>query len=420
VSEHTATAGRLAVFLDGHDDDDLASVRIATPTATLEREPGTDSVTIQTRMEGAPGKRNEITAALTDAAGNTVENDTDAYVRKYDMMNDRRYDIGAHFIPQVGAMIEGGCVGDREITGWTPQDPVPPETVSYWTDQLTGHGVGRLIYSYEGFEGSPERLRTFVDSGLFDQVRIEPEISWNTFRHAMERGQDWSVKLDNTVSLFRETVMAADSLASYNGKPLVRMGAAHAFSYDEPRQIIEDGWGGYEEFFDAIRSRLAVNGTEPFLVGGMTVVTNFNVPRIRTVAQQFDALSNWFPPVNDHAGETYQWEEAFTDLRAGMENLHGFASDHGMDYVPTAMAGMDDRGNQCWGPDGKRHIPISTEWFGEVLELAETHATTGMIDLATVNDIAEGHELVASRHGDTDYGTSRLKVVERFQRGEAA
>lgn len=421
TAQYTDTASDIAVYLEGHDDEALATAAITTSRDRIRRTPDDTTVTIDTTMQGRPGKVNDVTAQLADEAGNTVDETVETYVRKYDRdLADTRLDIGVHYIPQAGAMFENGCVADTRGPRADYDDPIPPATTSRHIDQMTGHGIGRVVYSYEGFHDSPERLRTFVDSQLVDQVDVVPEISWNTFGNSDPATWEDEV-VPRVTDLLRDTLMSNTTTATYGDRPVVRMGAVGAIAlHDTPRQHVMKQWGSYDAFMDDIRSRLTVDGSEPFIYGGMPFANWENAydhPELEQFAPLLDGVSTWVPGINQHAGETYHWEDVFRTVRNTFQTHHDFVTSNDMEFIPTTFPGEDDRGNTCWGPEGKRHIPRSTDRFQQFLGIAEQYATTDMIDIATWNDWAEGTMIEPGTYRGEEYGTAYLDIIQEFQSG---
>lgn len=420
----TEHAGEAALTIDAQEDTGLAEVATlldadavqTTDVTGRQQYSAEETVTApeQYRFQHTP-----VGARARDWNGNTTEQDVQTYVRKYDVMDDLQYDIGVTYTPQTGAAFQQGCVVRKTPEVGDYQDPIRPETTSQHIDQMTGHGINRVIYVYTGFHNAPERMQSFLESSMIDQVEIHPEIDWNVFKHSMDESWKDTV-LPETGRILRENILNRGNVATHEGRPRVRMWAAHAYALnEEARSKIMEEWGSYDAFVDDVRNQLTVDGSEPYLAGGfgLTGWTDYEAGDVGDFAALFDGVFNWTGPINSHTGETWAWEDVFPLMQEGFEMHHDFATSHGVDYIPTAFPGFDDRGEDCYPPAEKRHIPRSLDRFQQMLSLAEESATTDMINIATWNSWSEGTQIEPGTHRGTDYGTDYLDVIEEFQSG---
>jgi hypothetical protein len=81
-------------------------------------------------------------------------------------------------------------------------------------------------------------------------------------------------------------------------------------------------------------------------------------------------------------------------------------------FWPMVFPGFDDRHNEQWGQD--RRIPRSTQYFRDLLQLAETYGD-GRINIYSFNEWTEGTQIEPGAFRGNDYGTDYLEIIEEFQ-----
>lgn len=417
----TTTAGELSVSLAASDNEALGRAVIRTSVDELETVLDGQQGSLKTRVTASPGEVEQIQFLLEDEAGNRKKERTESYVRKYNVLEDTRLDIGAVYIPFAGAI--ENCFERPEwarapSVGQYP-NPIPPEITSRHIDQMTGYGINRAIYSVEGTGAAARRqLDKFLESELLEQAIVQPLIPWSVFRDTMDESWKEDV-LPDYASLVRDRLLSREIISLREGRPVVSTWSFRTFASGEEREKVMDEWGSYEAFIHDFRTRLAVNGKDPYLVGGMASAgmgSAYQVPRIRDLAIQFDAVRNWTARINQHRGETYGWEQVLSDVEANFRGTQEFTDANGMDFIPTVFPGFDDRGNTCWG--GDRLIPRSPHRFNQMLELAEEYASTDRVNIYSWNEWFEGSQIEPGTHRGNRYGTSYLEVVKDFQQGE--
>ncbi|WP_162224674.1 glycoside hydrolase family 99-like domain-containing protein [Halorussus amylolyticus] len=420
-AEPTKNVGEIALSLEGRDDVGLEHVAALLgeeprfqESVSGQQEYSTDRV-IDT-PEDATFQQNTVTAFLEDWNGNATEGEADTYVRKYDSMDETQMDIGTYYLPFTGEVLAEVLPDDIADPASEYDQPYPRETVSRHIDQMTGHGIDRLIYTYSGRGTARRTLENVLESDLTDQIDIHAKVTHNAFAETMD--QSWKEDVvPEDMEFLRKNIIERDNAATYDGRPVFNFWWVHAFVYvEEERAKLMDEWGSYEAFVEDIRSRLTVDGVEPFLVANMgPAATGYEDDEFRTMATQWDGISTWTgPDLGDHdGGETYDWEEVITDLEAQYSATREFTTNNDMEFFPTVFPGFDDRANARWGDD--RHIPRSTDRFEEILQMAAEYATTDMINVATWNDWAEGTQIEPGSFRGTDYGTVYLEIIKQFQ-----
>jgi len=113
-----------------------------------------------------------------NAHSNTTKKAPDTYVRKYDVMADTRFDIGAVYISQQGNAFEQRCrdsyEGIEPAVGIYDKDPIPTDISTQNIHQMTGHGIIRPVYDYAGARIEIDRITALLASPLIDQIELEP------------------------------------------------------------------------------------------------------------------------------------------------------------------------------------------------------------------------------------------------------
>jgi hypothetical protein len=124
---------------------------------------------------------------------------------------------------------------------------------------------------------------------------------------------------------------------------------------------------------------------------------------------EFDGFTNWVGKVKPD--KTISNEESLEYMEENYRGIAEYADDDQV-FWPMVIPGFDDRHNEAWGRD--RQIPRSTEYFQEMLALAEEYGD-GRINIYSWNEWAEGSQIEPGSFRDENYGTEYLEVVEQFQ-----
>lgn len=423
--EPTTNAGEIAIQLDGRDDTGLEEVQfhLGEQPYLQKNAVGQQAYSTEQRVnvsKSASLQHSPATASLADWNGNTTETEANTYVRKYDKIEESRRDVGVLYVPWA----RGGnhCLEDisSEAAIGTYGDPViSPETTDKHIDQMTGHGINRVMFNYKGFENVRDELAEFLKSSLINQIEIEAFYPVKNKRWV--DGKDWREDiLAPDMTDLKNRILSRSNCATYNDRPILHIWNAHQLSQWGPkkykRNIMEE-WGSYEKFVNDMRSYLTVDDTEPFLIANILGAGVYGSEETDTgmppMTKLFDGVSTWTASGVLDSGSAVDWASAMEFVEANYEGAVSYAERNGMEFIPMVFPGFDDRANHCWGRD--RYIPRSLEKFDEMLALAEEYATTDMIDVATWNDWPEGHQIEPGTWRGNEYGAEYLESIQRFQ-----
>lgn len=417
----TPTAGELAVSVEASDNAGLGRAVIRTSVDEVERVLEGRSDSVSTRIQGREGEVEQIHVFLEDNAGNRTVNRAASYVRKYDKIVNTRMDVGAVYISQQGDAFRQHCrdsyEGIEPSVGVYAEDPIPTEISTKHIDQMTGHGINRLVYDYGGVKQDRDRIRELLDSNLIDQIKIEPFYTKTGLLWRM--GENWKeTVLPEDLTYLHDTIMTRDNIAMIKGRPVVSTWNFTYFVFEaDAHEKLMDEFGSYEEFVDDIRSHLRVDGTNPYLIFGKGPAILNDETKLADFVRHFDGITTWFPKGPWRDGEKQSWDSILHSVKKYFENNQQYANNHDMEFTPKIFPGFDDRGTAC-NRKGIRHIPRSPDRFREILNLAEKYVSSDRLDIATFNGWAEGHQLEPGTFNGTDYGTAYLDIVRQFQQGE--
>lgn len=421
----TDNAGEIEAVLEGGDVglEELALLLDGNPQLQQD-ELGETDATVDTTVDvsdaATVGETNTITAQIEDWNGNTTESEAETYLRKYDVIEDTRLDIGVNYLLWAGDKF-GKCIDQATPTIGRYNDPIAPETTSKHIDQMQGHGITNVLMNFNGTEGDRQSAEQFFRSQLANDIGVRPIYSIKDYRWGPDNQDiDWKNDLvPNDMGFIRNNFLERDEVFEYEGRPVFNIWNASYFPWDDTyhNRIIE-GWGGYENFTDDIRNHLQVNGKDPFIIGGVTGggaedAFQKSNPRVPRFLKNLDATTSWVAGGAWGKDNQATWDEVLPWLEGEYQGHREFAKKHDMEFVPMVFPGFDDRMNICWGQD--RLTPRSQNHFKELLALADEYRTTNMIDIATWNDWTEGTQIEPGSFRGTDYGTEYLDIVQEFQ-----
>jgi hypothetical protein len=424
AAEPTENAGEIALTLQGEDDVGLEQLALLLNgnTQLQQNASGQTQASVDTIVnvpdDATVGEKNTLTAALEDWNGNTTQSDSDTYVRKYDVMEDTRLDIGAEYFPMGEAMF-GQCLEDGvETSPAVGSDnygrPIEPWVTSRHIDQMQGHGIDRIQFSFDGVEVSGEALQTFLEAGLIDEIDVEP-IYFLSPRKWNQDANNMKDMLETDMTYLQENILSRENAATYNGRPTVYVSNAPTWV----NLGVEDEWGSYENFVNDMREHLTVDGTEPFLIAGMGAAGWYDYAEsgndYETLASKFDAVMNSISAqvVLGEDSETISWEEVSEFRDENFEGHRALADEYGIEFFPQINGGHDDLANTCWGSG--HIIPRSPQHLQEDLERAEEYGTADRRNIFTWNDFTEGTAIEPGTFRGNNYGTAYLEKVEQFQ-----
>lgn len=424
--ELTENAGEVAVRIDGRDDTGLkhAAVLLGEQVPLRENVAGQTEYNTDQRVtlpEDTRFKQSTVTASLADWNGNTTETEAETYIRKYDLMEETRLEIGAVYIPWAGDKF-GKCIDQAEPAIGQYDDPISPGTTSKHIDQMQGHGITNVLFNFNGTQGDRRSTREFVKSDLSSKVGLRPFYTVKDYRwNPDDDSQDWKAEiLPQDLGFLREHILSHENAFTHEGRPVLNIWNAAYIPWNDSyhTQIMEE-WGSYAEFTADIRDHLRVDGKEPFIIGGVTgggADDEFeqSKPQIPRFLKELDGTTSWTASTVWEDDNQATWEEVMQYVEKNYEGHRGFVDQHDMEFIPMVFPGFDDRMNTCWGQD--RLTPRSQEHFAEVLQLADKYRTTDMVDIATWNDWTEGTQIEPGSFRDNDYETEYLKIIQEFQK----
>ena len=426
--EPTENAGEIAVRLKGRDETGLehAAVLFGEQTALRENVSGQTEYRTDQRVsvsKPARFKQNSVTASLADWNGNTTETEAETYVRKYDVMTDTRLDVGVNYFTAGEAMfkncLEPGVETEPEVGADEYGRPIRPETTTKHIDQMQGCGIGRVQFTFEGTRDTKNHLQAFLDSDLVDAIDVEPTY-YISGPHRWTEDADFEQIIEEDMEYVKEEFFRRDNAATFNGRPTFYV--ENAMHWVAERERLLEAWEDLEAFADEIRSRLTLDGTEPFMVAGMGAQGHRYVEEgdyyrhHKELALGFDAVMNLVAaPVflNDPDGqvgleETREW------LDQNYRGHSAFADENDMEFFPRVIPGFDTRANTCWGNDER--IPRDLEFFETNLQMAKEYGTSERLNVFTWNDFTEGTAIEPGTWRGNDYGTAYLERVRKLQR----
>lgn len=437
------TAEEIQVSLEGKDEVGLHELR-----TVLNGEPvffedvtGKKQVASQQTISSkdsdstTPGEMNRVRAELEDALGNTTRKSVKQYVRKYDVMEDTRLSFGTVYQPYFAfelmdsgfeSKVPDNCKGGRVPTIGQYERPLSFEVFNRHIDQMTGHGIDRVMIEFLGNVTGYHDKR-FLESELIDQIQIEPFYTApaNLWREGnpstVESYRDDLVQPHMT--FMRDNILSKDNVTTYDGRPVLQMWNPALWALDDVYDRIIEEWGNYDNFFDNIRSLLTVNGEDPFFVGGTNWWGHGGYPggRQAELTMQFDATTTWLIGEPLHDGFESQ-EGTLSWVEENWEGHREFTDSHGMEFIPMVFPGFNERtadGEACENTPGRR-VPRSPKFFRQMLELADEYRTTDMVNNSVYNNWTEATHIEPGifepgPFDGEDYGTEYLEIVKEFQ-----
>jgi hypothetical protein len=425
--EPTETADTVSLALTASDDVGLETFHVEHDSEPLldrgvagQREVTVDR-TVEVSRSTPGGGRATFAARLEDWTGNATTSQVDSYVRHHDVLEDPRLEVGAVYILWAGDKF-GSCFEPSA----SPQpavgqygDPISPAVTSRHIDQMQGVGITNVLVNFNGMPSDRDRVRQFVQSQLVSETKLRPFYTIKDYRWEPDDDtRSWKEDLlPRDMGFLREQFLRRDNAFEYDGRPVVSIWNAARLPWaDEYHHRIVDDWGDYASFVEDVRSHLRVEGTDPFIIGGVVGAAGYHgFPNDRIVdfLSELDGTSTWVASGAWGSDDRATWAEMKPWVERDFEGHRTFCENHDMEFVPMVFPGFDDRPNTCWGQD--RYTPRSTDGFEALLELADEYRTADMIDVATWNDWTEGSQIEPGSFRETDYGTAYLELVEEFQ-----
>jgi len=426
--EPTENAGEFAVRLEGRDETGLehAAMLVGEQVPLRENVSGQTEYSTDQRVsvpEDTRFKQNTVTASLADWNGNTTETEAETYVRKYDVMADTRLDVGVNYFTAGESMftncLESGVETEPDVGADEYGRPIRPETTTKHIDQMQGHGLGRVQFTFEGTRDTKNHLQSFLNSDLVDAIDVEPTY-YISGPHRWTEDADFEQIIEEDMRYIKEEFFTRDNAATFDGRPTFYV--ENAMHWVAERERLLESWDDLEAFADEIRSRLTLDGTKPFMVAGMGAQGHRYVEEgdyyrhHKELALGFDAVMNLVAaPVflNDPDGqvgleETREW------LDQNYRGHSAFADEHDMEFFPRVIPGFDTRANTCWGNDER--IPRDLEFFETNLQMATEYGTSERLNVFTWNDFTEGTAIEPGTWRGDHYGTAYVERVQELQK----
>lgn len=362
-------------------------------------------------------RRRGVLAALgTGVLGSSLGSaQTDVENRNVDdQTSDERVDVAAVYIPFVGSWWDD-CATDAHQPALGRYEMAQGEVVNRHVAWMREYGISTAMFNWSVMDDD-EYFQNFIAAERSSEVELE---MFYQIGNALKWRGDRTVKeqIDRHAEYIREEFFSRENLRSREGRPVVSCWDVDSLAWGgnevmaDVKEGILDQWGSFDAFVEYFRSKLTVDGTEPYLIGDFHdhAIGGYPVEYAELNAQ-FDAAMNWTGKLRD--GETVPWDEAYEYVKETYEATRRFTDEHGMDFVPTVFPGFDDRPNTCW--ESERHVPRDPDHLADLLELADEYRTVDRINLATFNGWPEGHHVEPGTFDGRDYGTAYLNVIEEF------
>jgi hypothetical protein len=422
----TRNTGEITFHVDADDDTGLGEVVTLLNGQQVQDHDarGQTSSRHETTITYDPidtGRMNAVTARATDWNDNATEKDIETYARKYDSMEDTRLNLGVVYQPYLPQFGHWGCTEQRTPEIGHYETPYPEWVFNRHIDQLTWGGVERIMVEYLGNENTDSQNRRFLESDLVDQADVEPFITlpanrWGPDAPSVDSYRDDLLRPH--MQRIRDQMMGRENVSTFEGRPVVQMWNPVLLRRDHYHDIVEDEWGGYEEFFDDMRNLLHPDGPRPFLVGGTNWwgEIGYQGDRRRAIAQQFDAVTTWVHPTIGEDNQASQ-QEVRDWVERNFEGHRDFVDSHDMEFFPMGFPGFNERECREERRSGRR-IPRSLGFFHDILQLADEYRTTDFVNVVPYTNWAEGTQWEPGTFMDEDYDTAYLDVVQEFQQRE--
>ena len=420
-SAATPTPGELEVTIEATDEIGLHWLQIAANGESREEidVTGSDETVHELNLNGdatADGEMNEVTTTVRNTFGRTRSVTQDQYVREFEPLEGQDIEIGTVYLPwfdHVGRWDE--CTdAEPEVGRYTNRDH---EAVSYHADSMEWAGISRLMVNFSVPEGAEPFLER-MEQGLPGELPVEVYLEFTGRRYWENKDiEDFAEGLD----FVRDNFFSYENYATRDGKPIVSFWDARWLTWGgsevsaQAKNTIEDTFSHFGEFVEFMRDRLSENGQEPYLIGGMgdhgkVYDEGFATEEAIDLASAFDAVSNWTGKLE--SGSKVSQEDHFNYMKSNFEGYNLFKEEYGTEFAPMVLPGFDDRSNDCWGED--RYVQRSTDYFRELLDLADDYRTINRINIATWNDWPEGTVLEPGILRGNDHGTDYLEVLQEF------
>lgn len=162
---------------------------------------------------------------------------------------------------------------------------------------------------------------------------------------------------------------------------------------------------------------VTIDGTEPFIIHGVTGFPGEYSYRHPTIVPEFDAITNWLTVgVYDTEEHHATWQETYEWAEAKFKAHRAFADENDKEFIPHAYPGFDDRATSC--NNSYRYIPHSPNYLTQLLDLADQYRTIDIINMVVWNDFYEMTAIQPGTYRGHDFVTDYHKVFEEFQQSD--
>jgi glycoprotein endo-alpha-1,2-mannosidase len=259
-----------------------------------------------------------------------------------------------------------------------------PDVVNAHVRWASEYGIDFFIVSWNAAGNTADRQarELLLPSLERSNVRQAPIIETLAYRDVDLFNPEHRARLNAEVRYVAEAYLGHPTAMRVNGRPLL-------FLYTT-RRLEGDIVGWIAE----VRESLSTLGVDPYIVADEAFWQPADLDRLHG----FDAITaynvyDW--PLTQHAG----WADDstfFQDVDALFSRWDKAARDTGIDFIPNALPGYNDRGvrlaeNHYVIPRALRRFGSKTGFFERSIELAKRHVDPD-VQLVTITSFNEWHE----------------------------
>ncbi len=327
------------------------------------------------------GREYEVRIEVTDEAGNRqVETIKTPYIRQYeDIAGQDSLLVGAYYYPWYGEERhwEEGYKGTPLLGEYDSRSPV---VISRHIDWATGHGIDFFMVSWWG-------PRSYEDETLKSYLLKNPLAGSMRFAILYETGRlkglsfaEAKKVLEEDFDYLNRTYFSDPRYLRIRGKPVVEIYLARAL----PKSVLEAIYG--------YRMKYGF-----YLLGDLVYWQN---PSEASKVRYFDGVTSY----NMHTSVPGILNDFEGRLREKYGEWLRYLRALGVDFIPSAIPGFDDRAVRS----GNLPLPRSVERFKEQLMMALDYSWPRKIIMIT--SFNEWHEYT-SIEPSVEYGMKYLEAV---------
>lgn len=322
-------------------------------------------------------------------------------------------EIGAVYINFLGPHWENCATTAEPCLGYYSMED---ETViNQHIDWMRRSGISRLMFNFSVMDDR-KYADAFFEASATENIPIE--MFYNISNALKWRGdRTISEQIERHGEYIRSEFLSLPNVSKRAGRPTISFWDVDFLAWGgnedskDVKNAIHEEYGSYQALVDHIRTEFSLDGTNPYLIGDFQDHAIDGFPQeYAELNAQFDAAMTWTGKLK--IGGSVPWEEARDHARENFAALERFAKDNGLDLMPTAYPGFDDRHNSCFGSE--RYVERSPEHFRELLEIADEYKTVDRINVATFSGWPEGHQIEPGSFQGSEYGTEYLETLRSF------